>query len=329
MAGGGEIRGLRYSEDHDLEEQFRVDAGDAPVADLASGSGYEWFVTTGMGRRVEVWDPREARRKADRVLPLSDQTAVGFVRKSRVLLLGGAGRVVGVDSFEGRPWGEVRTSDRVVALAVHPEDRVVLCVAVAQQESHVFFGRATLVERTPGLVQHDVRYRAGFPVHGAAFSPDGRSFALVGGVDTLQLEVVAFPSMRTRLRWRLVPSLVPAVESVGFDDTGSRVWLGTPSGMLRDVDAGSGAVHGEVVAHDGPVRSIDVRHGRRLAVTAGSDGMVKLWKMPDKVRRTDPDAPKVPLTEEFKGWHAAWTRKDLEGMRSFEAPPGLPVVDAT
>jgi WD40 repeat protein len=329
MAGRADIRGLRYTEDHDLEEQLRVDGGDVPVADLAYATGYEWFVTVGMQRDAEIWDPREARRKAYRVLPRRDRTAVAFARKSKVLLLGGANSVIAVDSFEAIRYGLLHAAGRVVALVVHPEDRVVLCAAVAEggHESDVFFGRATFIERRIGLAQHDVRYHVGFPVRGAAFSPDGRSFALVGGEGALQLEVVAFPSMRTRLRWRF-PSTAEAtlVESMSFDDTGSRVWIGTPAGMLLDVDAGSGEVRGEIAAHDGPVRSIDVRHGRRLAVTAGSDGVVRLWKMPDRSRRHDPDAPKLPVTEEFKGWHAAWTRKDVEGMRAFEAPEGMVVV---
>ena len=329
LAGRADMRGLRYTEVHDLEEQLRVDGGDLPVADLAYATGYEWFVTVGMGRDAEIWDPREARRKAYRVLPRRDRTAVAFARKSKVLLLGGATSVIAVDSFEAIRYGLLVTSGRVVALVMHPEDRVVLCVAVApaEQRSDVFFGRATFVDRTIGLVQHDARYRVSFPVRGAAFSPDGRSFALVGGEGAVQLEVVAFPSMRTRLRWR--GSATPGamlVESVGFDDTGSRVWLGTPAGTLVDLDASSGDLRGDAPAHDGPVTSMDVRHGRRLAVTAGSDGVVKLWKMPDRTRRHDPDAPKHPLTEEFKGWHAVWTRKDVEGMRAFEAPAAMALV---
>lgn len=259
---------------------------------------------------------------------------MAFARKGKVLLLGGANGVIAVDSFEAIRHGLLHAAGRVVALVVHPEDRVVLCAAVADggRESDVFFGRATFIDRRIGLAQHDVRYHVGFPVRGAAFSPDGRSFALVGGEGALQLEVVAFPSMRARLRWRSPPTRgeeAPLAESVGFDDTGSRVWVGTAAGALVDVDAGSGVVRGEVAAHSGPVRTIDVRHGRRLAATAGSDGVVKLWKMPDCPRRPhDPDAPKLPVTEEFKGWHAAWTRKDLEGMRVFEAPSALAVVRA-
>jgi WD40 repeat protein len=331
LAGRADIRGLRYSEDHDLEEQLRVDGGELPVADLAYATGYEWFVTVGMGRDAEIWDPREARRKAYRVLPRRDRTAVAFARKSKVLLLGAASSVIAVDTFEAIRYGMMLTSGRVIALVMHPEDRVVLCAAVREggHESDVFFGRATFIERLIGLSQHDVRYHAAFPVRGAAFSPDGRSFALVGGEDTLQLEIVAFPSMRTRLRWRWrgTPDKT-LVESVGFDDTGSRVWLATPAGTLLDVDAGSGEVRGEAPAHDGPVTSMDVRHGRRLAVTAGSDGFVTLWKMPDRRRPPhDPDAPKHPLTDEFKGWHAPWTRTDVEGMRAFEAPAGMAVVE--
>jgi hypothetical protein len=44
------------------------------------------------------------------------------------------------------------------------------------------------------------------------------------------------------------------------------------------------------------------------------------------VRRHDPDAPKHPATDEFKGWHAVWDRKDVEGMRTFDPPAGTTVV---
>ncbi len=320
VAGKPELRFVRYDKQDHIEPGARVDLSGAPFEAIAFSPVRDLLVTCGRGRPTEAWDTDLPSRRPKNELSWAGATALGFVRKGEVLALGLDRRTLLLDHVEFRRIAEMRTTGEATAVAQHSEKRVFVVAAAADGGGDVFFGRVGLKERSLRLSQHDVRYAVGFPVRAAGFSHDGRTMALVGGAGGVEVETVAFPPLRRRVRRRAIegtPGSPGPADGIAFEPTGSAFWLGDPTGHLSLVDVGTGEVVTRVAAHDGPVTSLDVRYTRRMVATAGADGFVKLWELPDAPpsRSYSEDSPR-PITEEFKAWHPLWDGEDTATMRA-------------
>jgi WD40 repeat protein len=321
LAGKPELRFVRYDKQEHIEPGARVDLSGTPFDAIALSPARDLLVTCGRGRRTEAWDTDLPSRKPKSELSWTDATALGFLRKGEVLVLGLDGRAPLLEHVEFRRLAEMRTSGAASAIAQHTERRVFVLAAAVEGGSDVFFGRIGLRERTLRFTQHDVRYAVGFPVCAAGFSHDGRTLALVGGMGgVVDVETVAFPPLRRRVRRRAIegaPGSPGPADGIAFDPIGAAFWLGDPTGHLSLVDVGTGEVVNRIAAHEGPVTSLDVRYTRRMVATGGADGLVKLWELPDAPpsRGYSEDAQR-PITEEFKAWHPLWEGEDVASMRA-------------
>ncbi|HEX8792403.1 MAG TPA: hypothetical protein VF765_15750 [Polyangiaceae bacterium] len=320
LAGKPELRFVRYDKQDHIDAGARVDLSGEPFDAIALSPARDLFVTCGRGRRTEAWDTDLPSRKPKSELAWADATALGFVRKGEVLVLGLDRRALVLEHVEFRRIGEMTTTGLAAAVAQHSEKRVFVVAATVEGGADVFFGRVGLKERALRFSQHDVRYAVGFPVRAAGFSHDGRTLALVGGTGGAEIETVAFPPLRRRVRRRTIegaPGAPGAADGVAFDPTGSAFWLGDPTGHLSLVDVGTGEVLTRIAAHDGPVTSLDVRYTRRMVATAGADGFVKLWELPDAPpSRSYSEEAARPITEEFKAWHPLWDGTNGATMRA-------------
>lgn len=325
LAGKPELRFVRYDKQEHIEAGARVDLSGTPFDAIAVSPARDLLVTCGRGRRTEAWDTDLPSRKPRSELAWSDATALGFARKGEVLVLGlGDARALVLDHVEFRRIAEMRTTGAASAVTQHGEKRVFVVATSIDGAGDVFFGRIGLKERAWRFTQHDVRYALGFQVRAAGFSHDGRTLALVGGTNGVEIETVAFPPLRRRVRRRAIegaPGSPGPADGIAFDPTGSAFWLGDPTGHLSLVDVGTGEVLARVTAHDGPVTSLDVRYTRRMVATAGADGFVKLWELPDAPpSRTYSEDAARPITEEFKAWHPPWDGGDVATMRVLGSP---------
>ncbi len=320
LAERPELRFVRYDKQDHIESGARVDLSGAPFDAIALSPARDLLVTCGRGRRTEAWDTDLPSRKPKNELSWADATALGFARRGEVLVLGLDERALVLEHVEFRRIAEMRTKGISSAVAQHGEKRVFVVATAVDGGADVFFGRVGTKERSLRFAQHDVRYAVGFSVRAAGFSHDGRTMALVGGTDGVQIETVAFPPLRRRVRRRVIegaPGSPGPADGVAFDPTGSAFWLGDPTGHLSLVDVGTGEVVTRVPAHDGPVTSLDVRYTRRMIATGGADGFVKLWELPEAPpSRNYSEDTSRPITEEFKAWHPLWDGDDVASMRA-------------
>ncbi len=320
LAGKPELRFVRYDKQDHIDAGARVDLSGAPFDAIAVSPARDLLVTCGRGRRTEAWDTDLPSRKPRSELSWADATALGFVRRGEVLVLGLDRRALVLEHVEFRRIAEMPTTGAASSVAQHTEKRVFVVTAAVDGGGDVFFGRVGLKERSLRFSQHDVRYAVGFSVRAAGFSHDGRTLALVGGTAGVEIETVAFPPLRRRVRRRAIegpPGSPGPADGMAFDPTASAFWVGDPTGHLSLVDVGTGEVLARLPAHDGPVTSLDVRYTRRMVATAGADGFVKLWELPDAPpSRSYPDDAARPITEEFKAWHPLWAGEDIATMRA-------------
>lgn len=320
LAGKPELRFVRYDKQEHIDQGARVDLSGTPFDAIAISPARDVVVTSGRGRPAEAWDTDLPSRKPRSEMPWTDATVLGFLRRGEVLVLGLDGRAALLEHVEFRRIAEMRTSGAASAVAQHTEKRVFALAAAADGGSDVFFGRVGLRERALRFSQHDVRYAVGFSVRAAAFSHDGRTLALAGGSGGVDVETVAFPPLRRRVRRRAIEGAAGSpgpADGIAFDPLGAAFWIGDPTGHLSLVDVGTGEVVTRVAAHDGPVTSLDVRYTRRMVATAGADGFVKLWELPDAPpSRSHAEEAARPITEEFKAWHPIWDGDDVDAMRA-------------
>lgn len=131
-------------------------------------------------------------------------------------------------------------------------------------------------------------------------SSDGQ-MALVGAMRQYELwdsDPVAMTSMETSSlklhSWRRSASHGSFVQSVGaLAPDGNRLLLATVDagqGRLHLIDAASGLEIADVPAHAGAPRAVAITADGSYAASAGQDGTVKLWKLPDHVDRNRPAA---------------------------------------
>jgi WD40 repeat protein len=114
------------------------------------------------------------------------------------------------------------------------------------------------------------------PVYKVTWSPDGTRLASCGGSERKAELFVWDANLGTCLR--RLKELDSTVLAVAWGSEGDLLVTGRTDGILRWLDASQeGRILATVRAHDGWVRSIQVRPDGRMAASSGEDGLIKLW----------------------------------------------------
>jgi WD40 repeat protein/DNA-binding SARP family transcriptional activator len=111
-----------------------------------------------------------------------------------------------------------------------------------------------------------------------AMSADGNLIAF--GQENGALSIV---DARTLEQRREVP-IGGVILGIAFVPGSHLIVAGDPEGLLSLADADSGRVLWRVRAHDGPINTPGISADGQLLVTAGADGTVRFWSLPDRRR---------------------------------------------
>ena len=191
--------------------------------------------------------------------------------------------------IESDCWGKV---------SVHPEEGLVAGIANNQGSVRLEFVRIAEGFRGPKTLVEDYTRIDGF-----AFSVRGDCFAAVGEEEgVISVEVFDFPSCSPRFCrfFRLPDSYQPTFQAPMqclFQSDGTSVFFPVPTGFVLQLDAETGNEISRWKAHDGPLYQLDLWPERGLLVTAGVDGIVRLWETERRVPATV--SADRPLTKEF------------------------------
>lgn len=179
-----------------------------------------------------------------------------------------------------------------VAFAPHPEGELVAMIETSWGERAAFgtvrFGR---IDKGRFRIYRRAVELDGLRPHGAVWSPNGRKLACVGIESSSVLAVIDFPSCEilyeipdlTAKRKGPLPHLVlapPWTESVIWSPDAEKLLFPFPTGDLILIDAPSGKAEQKLSAHEGLVVSCGSRPAERLLLTAGIDGVVRLFRSP-------------------------------------------------
>ncbi|MEW5925882.1 MAG: hypothetical protein AB1941_00205 [Gemmatimonadota bacterium] len=263
------------------------------------------LVLTGEGHRLEVWDlaGRRMLREFGSLIPAEP----GRIAAYEGLGVSLDGRYVET-SFLARDQGE-RYSWETGGLAAtrwgnsgpfvfHPEGELLAVSAVDSE----YYTQVQFCSWTGGAyVWYPPVLIAYMAVGGAAFSPDGRAFAMVGGVDTHWCQVHSFPECTILSRHELgtVEELrfpYEVTEALCF--VGSLLLLGRVDGSVVGIDVSDGAVRFEHAAHPTRVLSIRLHPSEPWIATGSDDGEIVLWEMEEATPRGC-DLPDGSVTRRF------------------------------
>jgi WD40 repeat protein len=252
------------------------------------------FLTTSWDHTVRLWDLATGQLAAPGLRHQGPITAAAFSPDGRTLLTGS-----GEDVLSGRGseiWGEARLWDLatgqpigsplphrrpVYHVAFCPDGRTVLTndasPGIDYRPGILDVGTAWLWELAPLPLKYVGTTRG--PVHGGAFSPDGRTL-VTGSLNS------------TAQRWNVVtgeplggPLRHPAgVTSIAFSPDGKTVVAGTPGETSSLWDAATGQPVGEPLRHFRVYR-VAFSPAGNMVLTAGwslieNQGQVCLWQVP-------------------------------------------------
>lgn len=124
-----------------------------------------------------------------------------------------------------------------------------------------------------------------YPVYGAAFAPDGRLLATVGGVFDQPGEVKLWDVANGQLRARL-QGHVRDVHTVAFAPDGQILATGSDDQTIKLWDVANGQERTTLQGHTGEVRSVVFTTKGQLLVSAGMDGKIKIWDLQEVKERS-------------------------------------------
>jgi WD40 repeat protein len=278
VLSGGEDRSVRLWDLDTGKELVRLDGHTAPVRAVAFAPDGKRAVSADDEGVIRLWDLAE--KKALRTLTGHDGgvTCLAFTTDGKRLLSGGVDRSLRVWDVEtgkiGQEW--------------YGHDDAVLCVSVSPDGTHALTGSADggaiLWELATG---RELCYLyVGRPVYFALFAPDGKQ--AVGGGDA--------PSRLCDLsngeQWAAdgvgdpprSAALIPGRSVVLQGGVGGRLECRVLEARRRGQEKSDLGLNqlGQVAAHNGTLTCVRVSRDGRLALTAGEDGIVKLWRVAER-----------------------------------------------
>jgi WD40 repeat protein len=234
---------------------------------------------------LRLWDLAE--KKTVRVLKghAGPVQCVAFTPDGAQLLSGGVDRSL-------RVW-EVETSQQVHEWYCH--DRPVLCVSVSADGANVLTGSAdgfAMCWELPNGRELGYIY-ADKPVYIALFTPDGKRGVIGGGAATRLCDVSTgedwrepMPVGEERRGAALLPGETIVLQGVGKRLEARYLWA-RHSHPGQQVDSRQNQL-GEIEAHGGPITCVRATRDGKLALTAGEDGVVKLWRIAERAEDHPP-----------------------------------------
>ena len=157
-------------------------------------------------------------------------------------------------------------------LGVSPDGRL-LVVCDASQALACYFANAGTLERAGPLEPAGYSMPGGAPGT-AAFSPNGRLVALVGGPFP-GVTVLRVPTGRATWANRSLAGVAVS----GFSPDGRRLVAGSIDGKIATFDVASGRLlAGPTVAQSGPVLTASFAPDGQTILTSGADGTIRLWE---------------------------------------------------
>lgn len=205
----------------------------------------------------------------------------------------GAQVLSGGDDRSLRVW-EVETGRQVHEWYGH--DRPVLCVSISADGGHVLTGSAdgfVMCWELPNGRVLCYMY-ADKPVYIALFTPDGKHAVIGGGAATRLCDVSTgedwrepMPASEERRGATLLPGDTVILQGVGKRLEARYLWA-RHSPLGQQVDSRRNQL-GEIEAHGGPITCVRATRDGKLALTAGEDGTVKLWRIAEHAE----DQPKA------------------------------------
>ena len=192
--------------------------------------------------------------------------------------------ITALDPEEG---SDLALGERTMSIVFHPDGRTVLLTCSWQAGSALKF--CTLDTELTPLPEWDVRLPADV-LSGAAFSPDGRSFAFADW----EAHLYSFPARERVLSFDVqgnaLPGPLPQRRTSAivnefwsnplFTPDGRTLICGSPTGAIFLWDLPGGTLRQTLTGHDGGIIALALdASGTRLA-SCGEDKTLRLWQMP-------------------------------------------------
>jgi WD40 repeat protein len=282
----------------------------------------------GENRRLEIWDltTQHLVREFGSLTPSNP----GRLLVYEGLSISPDGTYVET-SFLGRNRGEryLWTTGELMAhrwgnsgpFVFHPEGKLVAVAAVDSE----YYTQVQLCSWTGrSYIWYPPVMIAYIAAGGASFSPDGRWFAMIGGVDTIWCQVHSFPQCTVSFRLDL-----GTVDELRFPNEvteavyvfNSHLVAGRADGAIMGVDIHDGHVIFEQSAHPDRVMSIQLHPSLPVMATASTAGDIVAWEIEQTEVRPSPlgDGVTRQFIEMFPPFpEGKW--RDPDNELTFEPP---------
>jgi WD40 repeat protein len=236
------------------------------------------LAATGQDGHVTVWTTADGKLLQKLVGSGKPLTTVAFNANpnpaAQVVAAGGPDQALRVwNPTTGQPLGAVTTGSPITGVAIHPNNTVAYTAA---EDGTLKFWQLPLTMSRIAPPQGDV-------VTALALAPDGNQVVSGGADKTVRITNVADTKQLQQLTG-------PAAAVLSVASSPNVIAAGTQDQRLFLWNPRDGKLMYQAVAHAGPVTGVAFPQANQL-LTAGSDGVVKVWAMPPVPARvlTHPD----------------------------------------